>query len=113
VHVNTLSTEIEDALCGFRVYPLAETIAALDRYTIGDRMDFDIEIVVKLNWSGVRCVSLPTRVRYPADGVSHFRMLRDNALISKMHARCFFGMLLRAPRLIARRLKEMRTAGPS
>ena len=102
VRVNTLSSEIEDALCGFRVYPLAATVALLAAQRVGDRMDFDIEILVKLNWAGVRCRSVSTRVRYPPDGVSHFRMLRDNALISRMHARCFFGMLRRAPRLIQR-----------
>jgi glycosyltransferase involved in cell wall biosynthesis len=106
VHVNTLSNDIEDAMCGFRVYPLAETVAALDRYRLGDRMDFDIEILVKLHWSGLRFRCIPTRVRYPVDGVSHFRMLRDNALISRMHARCFFGMLLRAPRFVARRMRS-------
>jgi len=45
-------------------------------------------------------------VHYPADGVSHFRLWLDNALISAMHARLFFGMLLRAPRLLARRLQR-------
>jgi glycosyltransferase involved in cell wall biosynthesis len=110
VHVNTLSLDIADALCGFRVYPLAATVALLDREHLGDRMDFDIEILVRLHWSGVRCCNVPTHVRYPADGVSHFRLLRDNALISRMHARCFFGMLLRAPRLVARRIRSATAA---
>ena len=105
VHVNTLSGDIEDALCGFRVYPLAATVAALDRYRLGDRMDFDIEILVKLHWSGLSFRCVPTQVRYPADGVSHFRLLRDNALISQMHARCFFGVLLRSPRILVRRAR--------
>ena len=39
---------------------------------------------------------------YPSDGVSHFRGLLDNFLISRMHATLFFGMLLRLPLLIAR-----------
>jgi hypothetical protein len=38
------------------------------------------------------------------DGVSHFRVGRDNLLISRMHASLFFGMLVRAPRLLGRRL---------
>ncbi len=46
----------------------------------------------------------PTRVTYPAGGVSHFKGLRDNVLISRMHARLFFGMLGRAPALLWRRL---------
>jgi hypothetical protein len=41
-------------------------------------------------------------VRYPLDGVSHFRMLQDNLLISKKHAQLFLGMLWRLPTLLAR-----------
>jgi hypothetical protein len=44
-------------------------------------------------------------VTYPADGVSHFDVWRDNVRISRMHARLFFGMLRRAPRLLWRRLQ--------
>jgi hypothetical protein len=36
--------------------------------------------------------------------VSHW-LWRDNLLIAGMHARLFFGMLSRAPRLLARRLR--------
>ena len=46
----------------------------------------------------------PTRVRYPEDGVSHFRVWQDNLLISAMHARLFFGMLWRSPRLLWRKV---------
>jgi hypothetical protein len=56
-------------------------------------------------------VNVPTRVRYPADGISHFDMLRDNVRISWMHTRLFFGMLARLPRLCAAR--RVRAAGPS
>lgn len=108
--INTLSMEIRDAMCGFRVYPLAPVLALLDREPPGSRMDFDVEILVRLHWRGVRIVNRPTRVTYPADGVSHFRLWRDNLLISRMHARLFFGMLRRSPRLLARRLR--RTAPP-
>jgi predicted LPLAT superfamily acyltransferase len=41
---------------------------------------------------------------YPADGISHFRLLRDNLQISWMHTRLFFGMLLRLPLLLWRKL---------
>ena len=61
-----------------------------DRYvvTLGDAMDFDPEIAVRLVWNGVEVRNLPTRVRYVSreeGGVSHFRIGRDNALISWMH----------------------------
>ena len=40
------------------------------------------------------------RERYPADGLSHFKLLEDNVRISWMHTRLFFGMLLRLPLLL-------------
>lgn len=105
VWINTLSLAIPDAMCGFRIYPLAPTLALLDRCNPGNRMDFDIAVLVRLHWRAVPMVWQPTRVHYPAGGVSHFRGLRDNALISRMHARLFAGMLLRAPLLLARKAK--------
>lgn len=103
VWINTLSFTVRDSMCGFRIYPLAPTVDLLRRTRIGRRMDFDVEIAVRLVWAGVPVINQPTRVRYPEDGVSHFRVLGDNVLISAMHTRLFFGMLWRAPRLLWRR----------
>lgn len=103
VWINTLSLSIRDSMCGFRVYPLEPTLALLDATPLGKRMDFDTEILVRLHWREQPMVWLPTHVHYPADGVSHFRLWRDNLLISSMHARLFGGMLLRAPALLWRR----------
>lgn len=104
VWINTLSFEIHDSMCGFRVYPLDATLRCMAHRYIGRRMDFDTEIAVRLVWSGMRVTNLPTRVRYPEDGVSHFRVWQDNLLISFMHARLFVGMLLRAPLLLWRKV---------
>ena len=46
---------------------------------------------------------LPTKVHYPTDGLSHFRLFHDNVRISAMHTRLFFGMLVRAPMILWRR----------
>ncbi|MDK2124923.1 glycosyltransferase family 2 protein [Parachitinimonas caeni] len=100
VWINTLSFAIRDSMCGFRIYPLAPTVALIDSVNIGKRMDFDTEILVRLYWRGMRIVNQPTRVTYPADGVSHFKVWLDNLLISRMHARLFAGMLLRLPILL-------------
>lgn len=105
VWINTLSLAIRDSMCGFRVYPVAPVIALMARHKIGVRMNFDTDILVRLYWDGLDVVNEGTRVAYPADGVSHFRVWRDNALITAMHTRLFFGMLLRLPRLLARRFK--------
>jgi glycosyltransferase involved in cell wall biosynthesis len=103
VWINTLSFEIKDSMCGFRVYPLAAVNALAARRRIGRRMNFDTDILVRLFWEGLRVINLPTRVSYPADGTSHFRVWRDNVQISWMHTVLFFGMLARLPRLLARR----------
>ncbi len=105
VWINTLSTTIGDSMCGFRMYPLAGTMALLEKTTPGSRMDFDTEVLVRLYWDGVEIVSLPTSVRYPADGVSHFDLWKDNLAISGMHARLFCGMLLRLPILLGRKFR--------
>jgi glycosyltransferase involved in cell wall biosynthesis len=106
VRINTLSALIEDAMCGFRVYPLARMMTLSRHASFGRRMEFDPEILVRAVWEGVPIVSMPTNVIYPRDGLSHFKMWRDNARISWMHTRLFFGMLWRAPRLINRRLRS-------
>jgi glycosyltransferase involved in cell wall biosynthesis len=104
VWINTLSLAIKDSMCGFRVYPLERTLKAIVP-SIGKRMDFDPEIAVRLVWGGAQVINLPTQVTYPTDGVSHFDVLWDNVRISGMHTRLFFGMLLRLPRLLWRKLK--------
>ena len=50
VWVHTLSFEIQDSMCGFRIYPLNRTLAVIDSVKyFGQRMDFDIEILVRAN----------------------------------------------------------------
>jgi glycosyltransferase involved in cell wall biosynthesis len=104
VWINTLSLAIKDSMCGFRVYPLERTLAAIVP-SIGKRMDFDPEIAVRMVWGGAQVINLPTQVTYPTDGVSHFDVLWDNVRISGMHTRLFFGMLIRLPMLLWRKLK--------
>lgn len=104
VWLNTWSLSVRDALCGFRVYPLPQTVALAERRRIGERMDFDIDIAVRLVWENLPVRSVPVAVRYPADGVSHFDLWRDNLRIARTHARLLLGMLIRAPRLLWRRL---------
>ena len=104
VWVNTLSFKIKDTMCGFRVYPLTGIVNLVDQENCGDRMDFDPEIIVRWYWRGGEVINLPTQVRYPLDGISHFDLWRDNYLISVMHTRLFFGMLKRLPRILKRKL---------
>ncbi len=106
VWIETLSLSIKDSMCGFRAYPINQTQAVLSKYDVGSRMDFDIEILVRLYWEGCDIDFVETRVIYPENGVSHFDALWDNVKISWMHTRLFFGMLPRAPKLIARHFKS-------
>lgn len=108
VDVETWSRRIRDPMIGFRVYPLAAVDVAKK---CADRMDFDIEVAVRLAWQRVPIVNLPVAVRYlTADegGVSHFRMFRDNVRISWLHTRLttiavFRGIALGFKRLFGRR----------
>lgn len=109
VWINTLSFDIRDSMCGFRIYPLAATLALMQRCPLPERMDFDVEILVRLHWRGLEFRKLPTRVIYPAGGLSHFRLWDDNVRISGMHARLFVGMLLRLPVLVWRRGARLAT----
>ena len=100
VWINTLSLSIRDSMCGFRVYPLPATLALIDSVTLGKRMDFDTEVLVRLAWRNQPMQWLPTQVHYPLDGLSHFRLWHDNNLLQQMHAKLFFGMLLRCPQIL-------------
>lgn len=103
VSINTLSLQIKDSMCGFRVYPLRAVIE-LDRHQkLGERMNFDIDVAVRLYWAGLQIINVSTPVSYPSDGVSHFRIWSDNVLISRSHASLFGGMLLRLPTLLMRK----------
>lgn len=103
VWIETLSLQLKDSMCGFRVYPIAPTLQLASRVTLGKRMDFDTEVMVRLYWQGNSSYFVPTRVTYPQDGLSHFDALKDNLRISLMHTRLFFGMLPRIPSLLFRR----------
>jgi hypothetical protein len=87
VWLETLSTSVRDPLCGFRCIPLAATLAVLERANSGDRMDFDPELIIRLVRAGVPVINIPTRVGYPENGVSHFRMVEDNLRIAWAYIR--------------------------
>lgn len=78
---------IRDSMIGFRLYPLA---AVQHVHAAGNRMDFDIEIAVRLAWTGAPIVNLPVAVRYlqaEEGGISHFQLLRDNLRFAWLHSK--------------------------
>jgi len=76
---------LPDAMCGFRIYPVAATCALPTRCA---RMCFDPEIMIRAHWAGIPVQSVPTRVRYLSaeeGGISHFRGVHDNVLNVGLH----------------------------
>ncbi len=84
---------VTDAMIGFRVYPIVSTLAARPKSC---RMDFDIEIIVRMVRAGIAVVNLRVGVTYPdkeSGGISHFRPLMDNLSFCGMHTRlCMSGI---------------------
>ena len=106
-NLETLWMGVGDSLYGFRVYPIAPLMQIMRANRFMRRFDFDPEAVVRLCWAGVRPVNVDAPVRYLSaeeGGVSHFKYLRDNTLLTWMHTRLFLGFLLRLPLLAWRRL---------
>jgi len=107
-NLETLWAGIGDSLFGFRVYPVDPLRQVMRHQPWMRHFDFDPEAVVRLCWRGVRPVNLSAPVRYyraEEGGVSHFRYLRDNLLLSWMHTRLLIGFVLRLPVLLVRRAR--------
>ena len=98
--VTTVSMAIKDALCGFRVYPVRESLRITKNPLLDKRMGFDAEILVRLYWRRVFPLFYPIKVIYPEDGISNFRAVRDNIRISQVFCRLSIGMLIRLPYLL-------------
>jgi predicted LPLAT superfamily acyltransferase/glycosyltransferase involved in cell wall biosynthesis len=105
VFVETLSFRVTDSMCGFRIYPLEAVTLMANSEPVGDRMEFDTAVMVRLCWRGVPVVMVPVRVSYPPGNMSNFRAWRDNLRITWMHTRLVFTMLAR---LISGRIKRPR-----
>ena len=108
-NLETLGAGVDDSLFGFRVYPIGELLAVMQRQRWMRRFDFDTEAVVRLAWRGVKPINRDAPVRYLSaeeGGVSHFRYVRDNALLTWMHTRLMIGFVLRLPMLIWRRVGQ-------
>jgi len=109
-NLETLRAGIDDSLFGFRVYPIADLLTVMQQQRWMRRFDFDTEAVVRLAWRGVKPINRDAPVRYLSaeeGGVSHFRYVRDNALLTWMHTRLMIGFVLRLPMLVWRRMRGL------
>jgi glycosyltransferase involved in cell wall biosynthesis len=77
---------LPDTQSGFRMYPLNK-IKNLNLKTA--HYDYELEILVKSFWKGIKIESVPIRVYYPPQGerVSHFKPIKDFARISLLNVR--------------------------
>jgi glycosyltransferase involved in cell wall biosynthesis len=108
-NLETVGMGLGDSLYGFRVYPIADLVAIMNKQAWMRRFDFDPEAAVRLLWRGVRPINIPAPVKYlkaEEGGVSHFNYYRDNVLLTWMHTRLFFGFLVRLPMLVRRKRRK-------
>lgn len=106
-NIETLGWGIGDSLFGMRLYPIPALLKAFESTSWGRRFDFDTEVAVRIAWQGVPIINLPTPVKYLSleeGGISQFRYLRDNTLLTWMHLRLFIGFWFRLPILLKRQL---------
>jgi glycosyltransferase involved in cell wall biosynthesis len=92
-----------DTQCGFRVYPIEETLA-LNCKEKG--FTYEMEVLVRASWAGMKIGHTYVNVIYP-DGenrVTHFDMKKDNLAFTWLSFRMFLGMLGRSPVLLYKKL---------
>ncbi|GDY12434.1 hypothetical protein LBMAG53_13120 [Planctomycetota bacterium] len=65
-----------DGQSGLRVYPIPLTNQLQVQ---AGRYAFEVEVLVRAAWAGIAVRGVAVPVRYPADRISHFHKLRDNA----------------------------------
>lgn len=102
-HFATMSDSVKDCMCGFRIYPVDKAYAVVRKGGFDLRMGFDIEIAVRLYWSGVRIISEGVSVTYPEGGTSSFHMVRDNVRISLVFTKLIASMLFHIPTIVRMR----------
>ncbi len=92
--------KIKDTQSGFRLYP----IRALEGTRLfSGRYEFELEILVKASWSGIKIMEVPIDVYYPPSGerVSHFRPWTDFLRISLLNVLLvFLGLVYYRPKQV-------------
>jgi glycosyltransferase involved in cell wall biosynthesis len=108
-NLETMGAGIGDSLYGFRVYPMHELQAVMLKNRWMRRFDFDPEAAVRLCWVGLKPENIDAPVKYfdtAQGGISHFKYVRDNILLTWMHSRLFLEFLVRLPWLIAKQISN-------
>lgn len=81
---------LPDTQSGFRVYPIAATVALGTR---GTRYDFETEVLLRASRRGMPLLGVPVEVYYPpiAERVSHYRPWQDTLRIIRTVVRVLLG----------------------
>lgn len=74
---------LPDTQSGFRLYPLEE-LQKMKFYT--SKYEFELEVLVRAAWRGIKVIPVPINVIYPEDRITHFRMFRDFFRISMLNS---------------------------
>lgn len=85
-----------DTQSGFRGYPLA----VLEKLKLREKhYSFEVEVLVKAAWGGVKLQELNIPVFYPPsrERISHFRLFRDNFQLSMLNTKLTMRSILPLP----------------
>ena len=94
--------KLGDTQSGLRLYPL-EKICRMN--FLGNRYEFETEVLVKSAWNSVKLLEVPVDVIYPQDRVTHFRKGKDFTRISLMNTYLTLGALFYGyPKMLLRKL---------
>ncbi len=76
---------LPDTQSGLRIYP--SKLEVLENMR-GQRYAFEIEILTRSIWQGIKVVSVPVQVYYPPrlERISHFQPFADNLRLSRTHS---------------------------
>ena len=88
--------KIGDAQSGYRAYP----VNLFKFFNFSETFySFEVEILVRASWAGVRIRDLDIYVYYPPkdERVSHFKLLKDNLRLTHLNTRLTFRALLPLP----------------
>lgn len=86
--------KVSDVQTGYRLYPLNKLSELKSFFTT--KYEFEVEVLVRLAWLGVKILSVPVKVYYaPKETrVSHFRKFRDFTRVSITNSLLVFMALL-------------------
>ncbi len=100
------SLRLKDTQSGFRLYPIRQLEGTR---LVSGRYEFELELLVKSAWKGVRILEIPIHVHYPPDGerVSHFRPFWDFMRITLLNFMLvFMGLTYYIPRNMFRKYRS-------